>query len=232
MIRFAAAAIILTVLIGSCAFAQDATPKVQVFGGYSLLRADHGGLTGQLLDVDLNQPSNPFAVPTYFLNGWSAEAQYNVGRWFGIAADVGGRSGTPITASGGRTLAGLPKETTYSFLAGPVISYRTKSIFTPFAHTLFGWERPSLGASTITGSVSSAITVTATNDTDFVMALGVGVDCKITRRFSVRLGQLDWYHTSLNLNKFYTNAFGGDLLEGLHTNQINYRVSAGAVVQF
>src|SRR5580692_9069875 len=71
MIRFAAAAIILTVFTGSCVFAQDATPKVEVFGGYSLLHADHGGLTGPLLDADLNQPSNPFAVPTYFLNGWS-----------------------------------------------------------------------------------------------------------------------------------------------------------------
>jgi hypothetical protein len=232
MIRFAAAAIILTVFTGSCVFAQDATPKVEVFGGYSLLHADHGGLTGPLLDADLNQPSNPFAVPTYFLNGWSAEAQYNASPWLGIAADFGGRYGSPISASGGRTLAGLPKETSYSFMAGPVISYRTKSRLTPFVHALFGWNRTSLDASTITGSVSSPITVAATSYDDFAAALGGGVDYRITHRFSARLGQVDWYHTSVNLNKFYTNAFGGDLLEGLRTNQVNYRVSAGAVVQF
>src|ERR1035438_8250937 len=91
MVRFAAAAITLTVLISSFAFAQDATPKMQVFGGYSLLRADHGGLTGGLLDVDLQQTSNPFALRNYFLDGWNAEAQYNAGRWLGIAADFGGR---------------------------------------------------------------------------------------------------------------------------------------------
>jgi hypothetical protein len=232
MIRFAAAAIILTVLISSCVFAQDATPKAEVFGGYSLFRADRGGLTGPLLDADLNQPSNPFAVPNYFLNGWSAEAQYNASRWLGIAADFGGRYGSPITASGGRTLTGLPKETSYSFMAGPVISYRTKSRLTPFVHALFGWNRTSLSASTITGSVSSPIAVAATSYDDFAIALGVGADCKITRRFSVRLGQLDWYRTGVNLNKFYTNAFGGDLLEGLRTTQTNYRVSAGAVVWF
>lgn len=232
MIRFAAAAIILILLIGSCALAQDATPKVEVFGGYSLLHADRGGLTGPLLDADLNQPSNPFAVPTYFLDGWNAEAQYNADRWLGIAVDLGGRYGSPITASRGRTLAGLPKETAYSFMAGPAISYRTKSRLTPFAHALFGWNRTSLGASTITGSVSSPITVAATNYNDFAMALGGGVDCKITRHFSIRLGQVDWYHTSVNLNKFYTDALGGDLLEGLHTRQVNYRVSAGAVVRF
>jgi opacity protein-like surface antigen len=232
MIRFAVAAIILTVLIGSCALAQEVPPKVQVFGGYSLLRADHGGLTGPLLDADLDQLSNPFAVPTYFLHGWNAEAQYNTGRWLGIAADLGGRYGTPITASRGRTLAGLPDETAYSFMGGPVISYRTKSRITPFVHALFGWERTSLSASTITGSVSSPIPVAATNYTDFAVALGGGVDFRITRRFSARLGQLDWYHTSVNLNRFYTSAFGGDLLEGLHTNQVNYRVSAGVVVWF
>jgi opacity protein-like surface antigen len=232
MIRFAAAAIIFNVLMGACVFAQDTTPKAEVFGGYSLLRSDRGGLTGPLLDADLNQPSNPFAVPTYFLNGWSAEAQYNASRWLGIAADFGGRYGSPIAASGGRTLTGLPKETSYSFLVGPVISYRTKSRLTPFAHALFGWNRTSLDASTVTGSVSSSITVAATSYDDFAMALGAGIDCKIMRRFSVRLGQVDWYRTSVNLNKFYTNAFGGDLLEGLRTTQTNYRVSAGAVVSF
>jgi opacity protein-like surface antigen len=231
MVRFAAAAITF-VLISSFSFAQDATPKVQVFGGYSLLRADHGGFSGPLLDVDLRQTSNPFAVPTYLLDGWNAEAQYNAGRWFGVAADFGGRYGSPISASRDRTLAGLPKENTYSFLAGPVISYRTKSRLTPFAHTLFGWERASLGASTITGSVTSPVTVTATTYDDFVVALGGGVDYRVTHHFSVRAAQLDWYHTSVNLNKFYTNAFGGTLLEGLRTNQVNYRVSAGAVVRF
>src|ERR1700722_16474226 len=111
MIRFAVATITLTVLISSCTFAQDTTPKVQVFGGYSLFRADHGGFSGPLLDADLHQASNPFAVPTYFFDGWSAEAQYNADRWIGVAADFGGRYGSPITASRDRTLAGLPKGT-------------------------------------------------------------------------------------------------------------------------
>ncbi len=232
MIRFAVATITLTVLISSCALAQDATPKVQVFGGYSLLRADRGKLTGPLLDADLDQHSNPFAVPTYFFDGWSAEAQYNADRWLGVAADFGGRYETPITASRDRTLAGLPKETAYAFLAGPVLSYRTKSRFTPYAHGLFGWDRTSLGASVITGSVTSPVSVNAITYNDFAMALGGGVDYRFTRHLSVRVGQLDWYHTSINLNKFYTSAFGGTLLEGLSTRQANVRFSAGAVVRF
>lgn len=232
MIRFAAAAIILMILIGSRGFAQDATPKAQVFGGYSLMHLGHGGLTGPLLDVDLKQDSNPFALADYSLNGWNAEAQYNASPWLGVAADFGGRSDTPITASRGRTLAGLPKETAYSILAGPVISYPTKSRITPFAHALFGWDRTSLGASTITGSVTPPVPVAATNYTDFAMALGGGIDYKIARHISIRAGQLDWYRTTVNLNKFYTSAFGGTLLQGLHTKQTNYRFSAGVVVRF
>ncbi len=231
MIRFAAAAIIFA-LISWFSFAQDAMQKVQVFGGYSLLRADPGGFSGPLLDADLRQTSNPFAVPIYFLNGWNAEAQYNAGRWLGVVADFGGRYGSPISASRDRTLTGLPKGATYSFLAGPAFSYRTKSRLTPFVHTLFGWERASLGASTVGGSVTSPVAVAATTYDDFVIALGGGVDYRITHHFSVRAGQLDWYHTSINLNKFYTSAFGGTLIEGLRTSQTNYRVSAGAVLRF
>jgi opacity protein-like surface antigen len=232
MIRLVAATITLTVMIGSFAFAQDATPKVQVFGGYSILRADQGKLTGALLDADLDQFSAPFALKTYFLDGWNAEAQYNTGGWLGIAADLGGRYGTPIVAARDATLAGLPKETAYSFLAGPVLSYRTKSRLTPFVHGLFGWDRTSLGASMITGSLTSPVSSAATTANDFAMALGGGVDCRIVRHVSVRLGQLDWYHTTINLSKFYTNAFGGSLLVGLATHQDNYRFSAGAVLQF
>ncbi|MGA7931439.1 MAG: hypothetical protein WCA20_36275 [Candidatus Sulfotelmatobacter sp.] len=232
MIRFSVATIILTVLLGSFAFAQDATPKVQVFGGYSLLRSDHASLTGGLVDVDLDEASNPFALRTYFFNGWNAEAQYNPGRLLGIAADLGGRYGTPIIAARDSTLAGLPKETAYSFLAGPVFSYRTKSRVTPYVHLLFGWDRTSLSASTITGSVTSPVSSTATTYNDFAMALGGGVDFRIARHVSVRLGQLDWYHTSINLNKFYTDAFAGSLFQGLATHQDNLRFSTGAVVWF
>jgi len=226
------ATMVLTVLIGSFAFAQDATPKVQVFGGYSIFKADHDGLSGGLLDVNLNQYSAPFALKTYFIDGWNAQAQYNADRWLGIAVDVGGRYGTPVVAAKDATLAGLPKQTAYSILAGPVISYRTKSRFTPFAHALFGWDRNSLSATTITGTVTTPVTTTATSYDDFATAVGGGVDFKVTRRVSIRLGQLDWYRTTINLNKYYTDAFGGTLLVGLATHENNYRFSTGAVVRF
>jgi opacity protein-like surface antigen len=235
MIRFASAIAALIFLISSFAFAQgspaeDSTPKVEVFGGYSLMHADTGKLNGNTLDIDLSQFPNTFGVKTNF-NGWSAEAQYNFDPWLGIVADFGGRYGTPITSASSNRISGLPTQTSYSFLAGPVISYRARKKITPYVHALFGWDRTSLSASTLTGT-SSPVSSAATTYTDFTMALGGGVDYKLSRRFALRLGQVDWFHTSLNLNSFYGSAFGVGLFQGLATHERNLRFSTGIVFNF
>jgi len=83
MTRLAVATITVITLLATFAFAQDSIPKVQVFGGYSLEHADLGALKAAVLDVDLLQHNGPFATTNNF-NGWSAEAQYNANRWFGV----------------------------------------------------------------------------------------------------------------------------------------------------
>jgi opacity protein-like surface antigen len=229
MKRCAVATTVLVVLIGSLAWAQDSTPKVQVFGGYSLMHTATGGLTGPLMDAALGQNYGTFGLRTNF-NGWSGEAQYNAGRWFGIVADFGGRRGTFLTANVGG-VSGLPKLTAYSFLVGPVLSYRTKSKLTPFVHALVGFDRSSLGATTITGLPTPASSA-AVNYTDFAIALGGGLDYKLSRHFALRAAQVDYFHTSIDLNSFYGSAFGAELLQGLATHQRNLRASAGVVLQF
>jgi opacity protein-like surface antigen len=227
MNRFAVATSTLTVLISSFAFSQDSTPKVQAFAGYSLMQLVHGGPTIANVDLDLKQLTDAFGTANTF-NGWSAEGQYNVDRWFGVVADVGQRPGTFLTGAPG--ISGMPTGSMYSFLAGPVISYRTKSKVTPFFHVLAGWERTSQGSSTITGP-SAPVPATATTYNDFAVAVGGGVDYKLTRRFAVRLGQLDYYHASLNLNKYYQSAYGV-LFEGMPITQVSLRFSAGVVARF
>lgn len=228
MVRFAVATIFLAVLMGSLVSAQDATPKIQVFGGYSLVNEPRGGLTDLALDADLRQPPNTFGVSSLY-TGWNAEAQYNTGRWLSLVADFGGRYGKPFTAV--NSVTGLPNSSAYSVLAGPAISYRTKSSFTPFIHALFGWDRTSLSASTIAGP-SSAVSTAATSYTDFAMALGGGFDYKISKRFSLRPVQLDYFHTSVNLNSYYGSAYGIGLFQGLTTHQVNLRYSGGIVIKF
>ncbi len=230
MNRLAVAMIVVFTLLSTFGFAQDSTPKVQVFGGYSLFHADNGRLTPTALYTGLHEPNNPFAVASNF-NGWDAEAQYNVNHWLGIAGDIGGHSGEPITASRGKTLSGLPNETAYSLLVGPVISFRNDSRLTPFIHVLFGFDRASLSTSTISG-VSLPLSTSATTFTDAAVALGGGLDFKISRRLAVRLVQIDDLETTHNLNKFYDSAFNTALFEGLATHERNLRVSAGVVVRF
>jgi opacity protein-like surface antigen len=229
MTRLSAAMIILIVLTGSLAFAQDSTPKVEVFGGYSYMHTGTGGLTGSTLDLELRQTPGTLGTGSNF-NGWNAEAQYNFDRWIGIVADFGGQYGTPFTASS-KGVSGLPTMSQYSFLAGPVISYRTKARVTPYVHALFGWDRASLSASAITGT-TSPVTSFASTYTDFAIVLGGGVDYKLSRHFALRVGQLDYFHTSLDLNSLYGSAFGPGRFQGLATHENNLRFSTGIVLRF
>jgi|ERR1035438_459219 hypothetical protein len=90
----------------------------------------------------------PFGTASNF-TGWNAEGQHNFNRCIGLAADAGGRYGMPTTGYRNDNLQGLPKATGYTFLVGPVLSYRTKSRITPFVHVLVGYDRASLNATTI-----------------------------------------------------------------------------------
>lgn len=230
MIRFAILTIAASVLVGSFLLAQDETPKVQAFGGFSLFHQRNGGFDGTNLDAALGEPTGTFRPATNF-EGWNAEAQYNADRWLGIAVDFNGRYGSPMTATSVSRVSGLPDATSYSFLAGPVISYRTKLRFTPFAHVLVGIDRTSLKASTLRG-LPSPVTTAATTYTDVAFALGGGVDYRLARHFALRLAQLDYFRTSLNQNKFYQSAFGPGIFVGPAIRQGNLRFSTGIVIRF
>jgi opacity protein-like surface antigen len=230
MNRLLIAAMVVIALIGSRAFGQDSTPKIQVFGGYSLVHLDNGKLTGTVLDTDLHEHNSPFSLASN-LTGWNAEVQYNANGWFGLAVDISGRYGTPITASHGTALSGLPKASGYTFMAGPVLTYRNQSRLTPFVHALFGVDRYTQDASTISGLATPASSI-ATTYTDFAAALGGGLDLRVIRHVALRLVQLDDYETTHNLNKFYDSAFTPAVFNGLATHERSLRVSAGITVSF
>lgn len=264
MTRFASAAIILIFLIGSAAFSQDSpaqetpaqsspatnpapepapappaapplvVPRVQVFGGYSFLHLGLGNLNATDLDADLNLFPRTLVPQTNF-NGWNAEGQYNVNPWVGIVVDFSGSTSKPFLGNVGVT--GIPTGSTYSILAGPVISYHKWKGLTPYIHALFGWNRTSLSAGTITstspiGNTPFTIASSGETFTDFAMAFGGGLDYKISRRFSLRPVQLDWFRTSLNWNSFYGDAFGTTFVQGFEAKEGDLRVSTGIVVNF
>lgn len=211
----------------------EAVPKVQVFGGYTFVFLGLGNLNATSLDVDLNLYPRVL-IPQRDFNGWSAEGQYNFSRPVGAVIDVSGTTTEPFL--GGTGVTGIPTGSSYSIMAGPVVSYRKEKKITPFVHGLFGWNRTSLSAGTLTSSSTIAtqgpVASTGATFTDFAMAAGGGFDYKLSRRIYLRSMQLEWYRTSLNLDTFYGTAFNDTLVRGFESKERNLRFSAGVVVNF
>jgi len=107
------------------------------------------------------------------------------------------------------TTAGL---TLTSFLAGPRVNFHTTHRFTPFAQGLFGIAHAtgSLTPSSTTGLLASA--------NAFAFEAGGGLDFTLTRSFSLRAIQADYFYTRFE--------------NGVNQRQNNLRLSAGLIFHF
>jgi len=200
--RFFSLALVVSAFTTACK-AQD---KVEVFGGYSYVRAS----------VQVEQsPCNPICTPApppitqhTNLNGWNFSGQYKFLPFLGVVADFNGTYGT-LDNVGTRE---------HTFLFGPQISLPAR--VSPFAHALFGVAKESqdpippppcpVGAIIPCSGFSSLGA-----DRSFATAVGAGIDVKAIPFLSVRLIQLDYLRTQLH---------------GATQNQP--RISAGVVFHF
>ena len=116
-----------------------------------------------------DSPSFGFSNPSG-LNGYNFSPAFNLIRGFGVAAEVSGQYGSNLNL---RDIA-----------VGPQFLYpKGKTLF--FGHVLIG-------------SVRSLVRVgNNEEDTDRAVALGGGMDFDLSSRFSVRVFQVDYLHTSL-----------------------------------
>jgi len=101
-------------LFAVAAQAQEGRQRVEVFAGYSYVRANPSTST------------NGFS-----LNGGSASVSYNVNNWLSGVADFGGYTNTNIFGSG-------RDGTLSTYLFGPRVTYRRFRRVTPFGEVLFG----------------------------------------------------------------------------------------------
>ncbi|HXP47815.1 MAG TPA: outer membrane beta-barrel protein [Terriglobales bacterium] len=214
---------VVAVVCGCFAAAQD-YPKAELFGGFSYLHADTEGATGASLTTALGFPAGT-SVQTWY-PGWEVAGQYNFTKLLGIKADFSGNYGTPVKVPG----FALPHARTYTFLFGPVVSVRRDRV-TPFVHALFGGNHIGADASTV-------LTTPAVTETAFAMALGGGLDVKLTRHFGARLGQFDYLYTKhclslpANFGGFAGNAAGCQLGVGSAppAHQNNFRFATGILI--
>jgi hypothetical protein len=133
------------------------------------------------------------------LNGAMGSFGWNIKPWLQIVADS---SYSVVTASG-------TKNVLYGNHFGPRFFRRGRNRWgaTPFVEALFGGSRADTTVSGIGGYTSS--------DSSFSIKAGGGIDIHPSRRFDIRLFDVDYYRTSF----------------GTNVHQNNYWVSTGIVVR-
>jgi len=180
---FAVRVLLLAIVVGAVAIGTITTaqaqapdnpqPKVEVFGGYSLLRPG--------VNVD-GTAANLDALPA----GWGAAATFNFAPHIGLTADFGGHYHTfdaqDTQVAGADVHVG-------TIMFGPHLEARTTH-FALFGEALFGLHRISV----------SVPTVATFSDNAFGLAVGGGVDIHVSRHVDVRPVQLDFVHSKHTLS--------------------------------
>jgi hypothetical protein len=220
----------ITLIVGMLLFALVAgatdVPKFETFLGYTYMRTDLGDNT--ILGQSINN--------SFSMDGGSAQFIYNFNKWFGGAVDLGavnrGNVGVLNVNFGDRRAF---------FMAGPRLSYRSASRFTPYFELLFGASRRSLTdqVSVLTGSNTPGLPVVTPYDnlfpgpgvevtaqvsasqTDFAMVTGGGLDMRISKRFTFRPIAVDYVYTTFP-----------SLLTGKGSSQNGLRASIGLTFTF
>jgi len=145
--------------------------------------------------------------------GATGSFAYNVNRWLGLVAEVGGYHFDrqipildPVTNTESlNTISGNMQ----TYLFGPRLNWRRFDHFVPFGEVLFGAAH---GSSQVTGDKSQGA---------FAMAVGGGVDVVLTRYLTWRFVQADYLMTN----------FSGSLLSP-SGRQNNFRIGTGLVLRW
>jgi len=154
----------------------------------------YGGYDYIRFNINANVTGQP-PSQTFNGNGGSGQLVFNANNWLGILGDAGGAWATNSMRAG----AAIP------LLAGPRVNFRRGAI-TPFVQVLIG------------GVVTSSGIETGGWQSHFAMTAGGGIDIKVSRHFSIRPVQAEYFMTKLP--------------NGLNNRQDNFRFSGGIVFRF
>jgi hypothetical protein len=181
------------------------TPKIELFLGYSYLRAVPAPDAGNRL---------------VWLNGGSASIAYNLNRYLGLVADFGGYTNSEVLFTGAynSTIEVNNQDGgVLTYLFGPRFSYRRHERFTPFAQVLFGGAH----ASEITLANCTFSCTLLPEQNTFALAAGGGLDVKVRRHIAIRVIQAEYLMTRFQ-----------DYTTGTTAMQNDMRLSAGIVFRF
>jgi opacity protein-like surface antigen len=194
--------------------------KLSVFGGYSLLHYNNGTDPARYGAGELDNTANA--------NGFVAAVAYDLSRTVALVGEYG------FYHAGSVSNTGLPsgisaKATAQTYLFGPKISHRSGPI-TPFAQALFGGMHATFGES---GSFSgTSISVTSPGANAFALAVGGGLDWKVTSHVSIRPAQFEYLMSRFTNSNTFTDSGVPRPGDGGNGMQNNFRYSAGLVFNF
>jgi opacity protein-like surface antigen len=186
---------------------ESYTPRVEVFLGYSYLRAVPSPAAGNRLG---------------WLNGGSASIAFNLNRYLGIVGDFGGLDDTQLLLQGTGTNPSTTVDssgTVFTYLFGPRLSFRGHDRVTPFGQVLFGGIHASQ-ATLSSGCTGTGCTLLP-SESKFAMTAGGGLDVKVNHHIAIRIIQAEYLMTNFE-----------DRTTGASATQNDMRLSSGIVFRF
>jgi outer membrane protein OmpA-like peptidoglycan-associated protein len=181
------------------------TPKVELFLGYSYVRAVPTLAAGNRL---------------VWLHGGSTNLAFNFNRYLGVVGDFGAYTNSQIRFTGAYTATVDVNNSNvgvFTYLFGPRLSFRQHDRFTPFAQALFGGVHAN---EVILTNCSINCRLLPTEDT-FAMTAGGGLDLKVHRHFAIRIIQAEYLMTRFKSE-----------ITGTAGTQNDMRLSSGIVFRF
>jgi opacity protein-like surface antigen len=206
--------ILTLLLVAACApfvAAQSENSRFEFFGGYSLLRQDVEG------DEDFNDFVNSDDLRN--LNGFNIAATGYFTERFGITGDFSAHfnsASVPASATGLTNSVEI-RQRSFNYLAGPQIRFTNNSRVTPFVRAMAGVQTNRLSFDN--AELQQIIGENSMRSTDFALAIGGGLDIRVSRRVAIRAFQIDY-------NPVFVN---DDQLTGGRERVDNVRFSAGIV---
>jgi opacity protein-like surface antigen len=168
----------------SLAVAQSTDPsRFELFGGYSVMRIDY---EPDPIDPHTQTPIIIPFNPKQTLHGFNASATVNLAGGFGITGDFSGHFTTRRLADalGGFITTDIR---VFNVLGGPQYRFRRNSRVSPFVRGLAGVANTR--SSTEVPSINASEDFSSTN---FALALGGGVDVRVSNRVAARVFQVDY----------------------------------------
>ena len=147
---------------------DESTPKFEVGGGYAFRM--------------WNIPASDGSPSTRWnMNGWDANADYNVANYLGVAFDASGTYNFGGVQNGNQDI--------YTFMVGPQLYPMGHHKLTPFVHAMGGLGRYTLYLPPDPALEEGSFSYSQNR---LALSFGGGIDYEVTHHVTVRVAQVDY----------------------------------------